>query len=37
MKIISLHGEIFEFPQFFFCLKILFNVNGKQGQSVTQN
>jgi hypothetical protein len=24
-----LHGEIFEFPKFFFCLKILFNVNGK--------
>ncbi len=29
MKIIFWHGEIFEFPQFFFCLKILFNVNGK--------
>jgi hypothetical protein len=24
-----LHGEIFEFSSFFFCLKILFNVNGK--------
>jgi hypothetical protein len=24
-----LYGEIFEFPLFFFCLKILFNVNGK--------
>jgi hypothetical protein len=24
-----LHGEIFEFPWFFFCLKMLFNVNGK--------
>jgi hypothetical protein len=29
MKIIFLHGEIFEFPSFFFCIKILFNVNGK--------
>jgi hypothetical protein len=29
LKIIFLHGEIFEFPSFFFCLKILFNVNGK--------
>ncbi len=28
-KIIFLYGEIFEFPLFFFCLKILFNVNGK--------
>ncbi len=27
MKIIFLHGEIFEFSQFFFCLNILFNVN----------
>ncbi len=25
-KIIFLHGEIFEFPQFFFFLEILFNV-----------
>jgi hypothetical protein len=24
-----LHGEIFEFPIIFFCLKILYNVNGK--------
>ncbi len=24
-----LHGEIFEFSYFFFCLKMLFNVNGK--------
>ncbi len=30
LKIIFLHGEIFEFSSFFFCLKILFNnVNGK--------
>ncbi len=29
LKIILLHGEIFEFPSFFFCLKIIFNVNGK--------
>jgi hypothetical protein len=29
LKIIILHCEIFEFPQFFFCLQILFNVNGK--------
>jgi hypothetical protein len=29
LKIIFLHVEIFEFPQFFFRLKILFNVNGK--------
>ncbi len=28
-KIIFLYGEIFEFLLFFFCLKILFNVNGK--------
>jgi hypothetical protein len=28
-KIIFLHGEILEFPSSFFCLKILFNVNGK--------
>jgi hypothetical protein len=29
-KITFLHGEIFEFPLFFFCLKmILFNANGK--------
>jgi hypothetical protein len=28
LKIIFLHGEIFEFPSFF-CLKIHFNVNGK--------
>ncbi len=26
---IFLHGEIFELPQFFFCLKILFSLNGK--------
>jgi hypothetical protein len=26
---IFLHGEVFEFSWFFFCLKILFNVNGK--------
>ncbi len=29
LKIIFLHGEIFEFPSFSFCLKMLFNVNGK--------
>jgi hypothetical protein len=30
LKIIFLHGEIFEFSKFFFCLKIIpFNVNGK--------
>ncbi len=29
MKIIVLPGEIFEFPSFFFCLKIPFNVNRK--------
>ncbi len=29
LKIIFLHGEIFEFPYLLFCLKILFNVNGK--------
>jgi hypothetical protein len=29
LKIIFLHGEIFEFPKFFLCLKICFNVNGK--------
>jgi len=29
LKIMFLHGEIFEFPSFFFCLKIFFNVNGK--------
>jgi hypothetical protein len=29
LKIIFFHDEIFEFPQFFFYLKILFNVNGK--------
>jgi hypothetical protein len=29
LKIIFLHSEIFEFPQFFFCLKIFFNLNGK--------
>jgi hypothetical protein len=29
LKMIFLHGEIFEFSSFFFCLKILFNVNGK--------
>jgi hypothetical protein len=28
LKIIFLHGEIFEFSQFFFFLHILFNVNG---------
>ncbi len=28
-KIIFLYGEIFEFSLFFFCLKILFNVNVK--------
>ncbi len=33
LKIIFLHGEIFEFPLFFFCLKVLFNVNW-QGHSV---
>jgi hypothetical protein len=33
LKIIFLHGERFEFPQFFFCLKILFNIIGK-GNSV---
>jgi hypothetical protein len=25
LKIILMHGEIFEFPYFFFCLKILFS------------
>jgi hypothetical protein len=29
LKIIFLHGEIFEFPSFFFCLNTLFNVNCK--------
>jgi hypothetical protein len=30
LKIIFLHGEIFEFPYiFFFHIKILFHVNGK--------
>jgi hypothetical protein len=29
LKIIFLHGEIFEFSEFFFCLQILYNVNGK--------
>jgi len=29
LKIIFLHGEILEFPKFFFCLKILIYVNGK--------
>jgi hypothetical protein len=29
LKIIFLHGEIFEFPKFFVCLETLFNVNGK--------
>jgi hypothetical protein len=29
LKIIFLHGEILEFSSFFFCLKILFIVNGK--------
>jgi len=29
LKIIFLHGEIFEFSEFFFCLQILCNVNGK--------
>jgi hypothetical protein len=29
LKIIFLLGEILEFSSFFFCLKILFNVNGK--------
>jgi hypothetical protein len=29
LEIIFLHSEIFEFSYFFFCLKILFNVNGK--------
>jgi len=28
-KIIFLHGEIFEFPWFFFCLKVHVNVNSK--------
>ncbi len=28
MKIIFLHGDIFEFSSLFFCLKIFFNVNG---------
>ncbi len=35
LKIILLHGEIFEFPYFFFCLKVLFHVNGKATHSVT--
>ncbi len=35
MKITFLHGEIFEFPSFFFCLKIPFNVNGKATQCDT--
>jgi hypothetical protein len=29
LKTIFLHGEILEFPSFFFCLKIFFNGNGK--------
>jgi hypothetical protein len=29
LKIMFLDGETFEFPSFFFCIKILFNVNGK--------
>ncbi len=29
LKIIFLHGEIFEFSYFFFCLKMLLKVNGK--------
>jgi hypothetical protein len=29
MRIIFLYGEIFEFPSFFFCLKILLNVNSE--------
>ncbi len=29
LKIIFLHGKIFEFSNFFGCLKILFNANGK--------
>jgi hypothetical protein len=29
LKIIFLHGEVLEFPWFFFCLKILLNVDGK--------
>jgi L-lactate permease len=35
LKIIFLHGEIFEFPYFFFCLKIVFHVNGKAIHIVT--
>jgi hypothetical protein len=35
LKIIFLHGEIFEFSYFFFCLKILLNVNGKAKVSHT--
>jgi hypothetical protein len=29
LKSMFLDGEIFEFPSFFFCIKILLNVNGK--------
>jgi hypothetical protein len=29
MKIIFLHGEVLEFPYFFFCLKIHLNANAK--------
>jgi hypothetical protein len=29
LKIIFFHGEILEFSYFFFCIKILLNVNGK--------
>jgi hypothetical protein len=34
LKTMFLHGEIFEFPQFFFGLKILFSCKW-QGHSVT--
>jgi hypothetical protein len=29
LKIIFLHSEIFEFPYFFLCFKMLLNANGK--------
>jgi hypothetical protein len=29
MKIIFLHGKIFEFSEYFFCINIFINVNGK--------
>ncbi len=35
LKITFLHGEIFEFPSFFFRIKILFNIIGKATVCVT--